>query len=576
MPKTVADQFVETLAAAGVKRAYGIVGDSLNGITDAIRRHGKIEWVHVRIEEVAAFAAGAEAQLTGELAVCAGSCGPGNLHLINGLFDCHRSRVPVLAIAAHIPSAEIGAGYFQETHPQDLFRECSHYCELISGANQMPRVLEIAIREAVGRRGVSVVVIPGDVALQPAADAPPPKAMGLMPTRPIVIPESSDLDRLAGLLNGDKRVTILCGSGCAGAHNELLALGERLKAPMVHALRGKEHVEWDNPYDVGMTGLIGFSSGYYAMVDCDVLLMLGTDFPYRQFYPHGSAVRIAQVDIRAENIGRRAPVDVGVVGDVRATLTALVPLLQQKSDGAHLAQAQQHYARARKALDDLAAPGRGVIHPQQIAKAISDHAAADAVFTCDVGLPTVWAARYLAMNGKRRLIGSFWHGSMANAMAQAMGAQAAFPGRQVVSLSGDGGFTMLMGDFLSLVQLELPVKVVVFNNSALGFIELEQKSTGFLPFGTEFKNPNFAAMAEAVGVRGIRLKDPGEVGDGIAAALAHDGPVLVDAVVNRTELAMPPAVTLEMAKGFTLYMVRAVMNGRGDELIDLARTNLWR
>jgi pyruvate dehydrogenase (quinone) len=458
MPKTVADQFVETLAAAGVKRAYGIVGDSLNGITDAIRRHGKIEWVHVRIEEVAAFAAGAEAQLTGELAVCAGSCGPGNLHLINGLFDCHRSRVPVLAIAAHIPSAEIGAGYFQETHPQDLFRECSHYCELISGANQMPRVLEIAIREAVGRRGVSVVVIPGDVALQPAADAPPPKAMGLMPTRPIVIPESSDLDRLAGLLNGDKRVTILCGSGCAGAHNELLALGERLKAPMVHALRGKEHVEWDNPYDVGMTGLIGFSSGYYAMVDCDVLLMLGTDFPYRQFYPHGSAVRIAQVDIRAENIGRRAPVDVGVVGDVRATLTALVPLLQQKSDGAHLAQAQQHYARARKALDDLAAPGRGVIHPQQIAKAISDHAAADAVFTCDVGLPTVWAARYLAMNGKRRLIGSFWHGSMANAMAQAMGAQAAFPGRQVVSLSGDGGFTMLMGDFLSLVQLELQLK----------------------------------------------------------------------------------------------------------------------
>jgi pyruvate dehydrogenase (quinone) len=576
MPKTVADQFVETLAAAGVQRIYGIVGDSLNGITDAVRRQSKIEWVHVRHEEVAAFAAGAEAHLTGELAVCAGSCGPGNLHLINGLFDCHRSRVPVLAIAAHIPSAEIGAGYFQETRPQDLFRECSHYCELIAGANQMPRVLEVAIREAVGRRGVSVVVIPGDVALQSAGDAPPPKAMGLLPTRPVVMPEKSDVDRLAALLNGDKRVTILCGSGCAGAHNELLALGERLKAPMVHALRGKEHVEWDNPYDVGMTGLIGFSSGYYAMVDCDVLLMLGTDFPYRQFYPQGGAVRIAQVDIRAENIGRRAPVDVGVVGDVRATLTALLPLLPQKSDGAHLAQAQQHYARARKALDDLAAPGRGVIHPQQIAKAISDHAAADAVFTCDVGLPTVWAARYLAMNGKRRLIGSFWHGSMANAMAQAMGAQAAFPGRQVVSLSGDGGFTMLMGDFLSLVQLELPVKVVVFNNGALGFIELEQKSTGFLPFGTDFKNPNFAAMAEVVGMRGIRLEDPGQVGDGIAAALAHDGPVLVDAVVNRTELAMPPAVTLEMAKGFTLYMVRAVMNGRGDELIDLARTNLWR
>jgi pyruvate dehydrogenase (quinone) len=576
MAITVADQFVETLAAAGVKRAYGIVGDSLNGITDAIRRNGKIEWVHVRHEEAGAFAAGAEAHLTGELAVCAGSCGPGNLHLINGLFDCHRSRVPVLAIAAHIPSAEIGSGYFQETHPQDLFRECSHYCELVAGANQMPRVLEVAIREAVGRRGVSVVVIPGDVALQPAADAPPPKAAGLLPPRPVVVPARSDLDRLAALLNSDGEVTILCGSGCAGAHDELLALGERLKAPMVHALRGKEHVEWDNPYDVGMTGLIGFSSGYYAMLDCDVLLMLGTDFPYRQFYPQGAGIRIAQIDIRAENIGRRAPVDLGVVGDVKATLAALLPLLEQKRDGTHLARAREHYVKARKALDDLAAPGRGLIHPQQVAKAISDHAAEDAVFTCDVGLPTVWAGRYLAMNGKRRLLGSLWHGSMANAMAQAIGAQTAFPGRQVISLSGDGGFTMLMGDFLSLVQLGLPVKVVVFNNGALGFIELEQKSTGFLPFGTEFKNPNFAAMGEAVGVRGIRLEDPGEVEAGIAAALAHDGPVLIDAVVNRTELAMPPSITVEMAKGFTLYMVKAVISGRADEVIDLARTNLWR
>jgi pyruvate dehydrogenase (quinone) len=578
MAKLVADQFVEILAAAGVKRIYGIVGDSLNGLTDAIRRHGKIEWVHVRHEEVAAFAAGAEAHLSGELAVCAGSCGPGNLHLINGLFDCHRSRVPVLAIAAQIPSPEIGSGYFQETHPQTLFEECSHYCELVSGANQMPRVLEVAIREAVGKRGVSVVVIPGDVALQAASDAPAPKTAGLLPPAPVVVPARSDLDRLAALLNGESRVTILCGSGCQGAHNELLALGERLKAPMVHALRGKEHVEWENPYDVGMTGLIGFSSGYYAMLDCDVLLMLGTDFPYRQFYPQGGGVRIAQVDLRAEHIGRRAPVDLGVVGDVRATLQALLPLLQQKADGTHLAQAQQHYAKTRKQLDDLAVgtPGKGLIHPQQVAKAVSDHASADAVFTCDVGLPTVWAARYLAMNGKRRLMGSFWHGSMANAMAQAIGAQAAFRGRQVISLSGDGGFTMLMGDFLSLAQLDLPVKVVVFNNGALGFIELEQKSTGFLEFGTDFKNPNFAAMAEAIGIRGIRLEDPADVEKGIAAALAHDGPVLIDAVVNRTELAMPPAITLEMAKGFTLYMVKAVMNGRADELVDLAKSNLWR
>jgi len=578
MARTVADQFAETLAVAGVKRIYGVVGDSLNGLTDSLRRQGKIAWVHVRNEEVGAFAAGAEAHLTGELAVCAGSCGPGNLHLINGLFDCQRSRVPVLGIAAQIPSPEIGAGYFQETHPQSLFKECSHYSELISSANQMPRTLEIAIREAVGKRGVSVVTIPGDVALQPAIDAPAPKVDGLLPPVPVVTPAGPDLDRLAALLNGEGRVTILCGSGCQGAHDELLALGERLKAPMVHALRGKEHVEWDNPYDVGMTGLIGFSSGYYAMLDCDVLLMLGTDFPYRQFYPSRPGVRIAQVDIRAENIGRRAPVDLGIVGHVRTTIAALLPLLNEKRDAAHLMQAREHYAQARKTLDDLAVgkPGKGLIHPQQVAKAISDHAAEDAVFTCDVGLPTVWAARYLAMNGKRRLLGSFWHGSMANAMAQAIGVQAAYPGRQVISLSGDGGFTMLMGDFLSLVQLGLPVKVVVFNNGALGFIELEQKSTGFLDFGTELKNPNFAAMAEAVGIRGIRLEDPADVDEGIAAAFAHDGPVLIDAVVNRTELAMPPAVTVEMAKGFSLYMVKAVMNGRIDEIIDLAKSNLWR
>jgi pyruvate dehydrogenase (quinone) len=363
MSKTVADQFVDTLTAAGVKRVYGIVGDSLNGLTDAIRRQGKIEWIHVRHEEVAAFAAGAEAHLTGELAVCAGSCGPGNLHLINGLFDCHRSRVPVLGIAAQIPSAEIGSGYFQETHPQTLFKECSHYCELVSGANQMPRTLEVAIRAAIGKRGVSVLVMPGDVALQ-AASAASAKVGGLLPPRPVATPSQDDLDRLAALLKGESRVTILCGSGCQGAHDELLALGERLKAPMVYALRGKEHVEWDNPYDVGMTGLIGFSSGYYAMRDCDVLLMLGTDFPYRQFYAEGSGVRIAQVDLRAENIGRRATVHLGVVGDIRATLAALLPLLDQKRDGSHLAQAQQHYAKARKALDELAGgtPGKRLIH----------------------------------------------------------------------------------------------------------------------------------------------------------------------------------------------------------------------
>jgi len=401
---------------------------------------------------------------------------------------------------------------------------------------------------------------------------------GLVLARPTITPTVESVTRLADLLNGASRVTLLCGSGCAGAHDEVVRLAATLRAPVVHAMRGKEHVEWDNPYDVGMTGLIGFSSGYYAMRECDALLMLGTDFPYRQFYPESGGARIAQVDLRPENIGRRAPVDLGIVGDVRATLTALLPLLKQKRDDTHLTEAQRHYAKARKELDHLAngSPGKNLIHPQQIAKAISDHAAADAIFTCDVGLPTVWGARYLAMNGRRRLLGSFWHGSMANAMPQAIGAQAAYPGRQVISLSGDGGFSMLMGDLLSLVQLKLPVKIVVFNNGTLGFVELEQKSTGFLDFGVDLQNPNFAAMAEAVGIRGIRLEDPGAVNDGIAAALAHDGPVLVDAVVNRAELAMPPSITVEMAKGFTLFMLKAVLSGRGDEVIDLAKTNLWR
>ncbi len=575
MSKTVADQMVETLSEAGVRRIYGLVGDSLNGFTDALRRHGGIKWLHLRHEEVAAFAAGADAHVTGELAVCAGSCGPGNLHLINGLFDCHRSRVPVVAIAAHIPSPEIGSGYFQETHPEQLFRECSSYCELVSTPEQMPRALQIAIRRAVAERCVCVLVIPGDVALRQAADAPAPKATGLLPGPPTVMPPENAVAQLAAVLNEAGRVTLLCGGGCEGAHAELLQVAGLLKAPIVHALRGKEHVEWDNPYDVGMTGLIGFSSGYYTMEACDTLLMLGTDFPYRQFYPKGA--RIAQVDLRPEAIGRRAPVELGLIGGVVPTLTMLLPQLKAKQDRSHLDASVRHYQEARRGLDELARgqPG-GTLHPQHVTRVLGELADQDAVFTCDVGLPTVWAARYLGMNGKRRLVGSFWHGSMANAMPQAIGAQAAYPGRQIISLSGDGGFTMLMGDLLSLVQLKLPVKVVVFNNGALGFIELEQKSSGFLDTGTELVNPNFAAMAEAIGIKGVRIDDPADVEGKLAEVLAHPGPVLVDAVVNRMELAMPPKVTGEMAKGFTLYMLKAVLNGRADEVVELARTNLRR
>jgi pyruvate dehydrogenase (quinone) len=571
---TVADLIIETLEQAGVERIYGVVGDSLNGLTESLRTRGTIQWVHVRHEEVAAFAASGEAQLTGKLAVCAGSCGPGNLHLINGLYDAQRSRTPVLAIAAHIPSQEIGGGYFQETHPQNLFRECSVYCELVSDPSQMPFVLENAIRAAVGERGVAVIAIPGDVALKAAPKRASTKTAGLLPSAPIVRPTDADIDALAALLNGFDRVTLFCGRGCAGAHAPLIELAEALKSPIVHALGGKEHVEHDNPYDVGLTGFIGFSSGYAAMHSCEVLLLLGTDFPYKQFIP--TDARIAQVDIRPGQLGRRAKLDIGVVGDIGETLRALLPKLRVKSNRRHLDDNLARYKSARKGLDDLAAgtPGRKPIHPQYLARLVSEAAAADAVFTFDVGTPTIWAARYLAMNGRRRLIGSLVHGSMANAMPQAIGIQAAQPGRQVISLSGDGGFTMLMGDLITLKQMKLPVKVVVFNNGVLGFVALEMKASGFIESGTDLENPDFAAMARAMGIHAVRVEDPGELPGALADILAHDGPALLDVVTAKQELSMPPTIELEQIKGFSLWMIRAVMSGRGDEVIDLARTNL--
>jgi pyruvate dehydrogenase (quinone) len=574
MVKTVAALIVDTLGQAGVKRIYGVVGDSLNGLTDALRQQDDIDWVHVRHEEVAAFAAAGESQVTGQLAVCAGSCGPGNLHLINGLFDAHRSRTPVLAIAAQIPTAEIGGGYFQETHPQNLFAECSHYCELVSDPAQLPFVLENAIRAAVGLRGVAVVVIPGDIALRPAPAREISSKQSLLPAAPMVRPAEAQVDAMAKLLADASKVTLFCGRGCAGAHSQVMALAEALKAPIVHALGGKEHVEYDNPYDVGMTGFIGYSSGYAAMHSCDVLVMLGTDFPYKQFLPIDC--KIVQVDIRPENLGRRARLEMGLVGDVGLTIDALLPKLAKKSDTAHLDGALANYQKSREGLDNLAkgTPGRPPIHPQYLTKLISEAAADDAVFTFDVGTPTIWAARYLTMNGKRRMIGSLVHGSMANAMAQAIGVQAAQPGRQVISLSGDGGFTMLMGDLITLKQENLPVKVVILNNGVLGFVAMEMKAGGFLETGVSLDNPDFAAMARAMGIHAVRVEDPGDLPDAVAEILAHDGPAVLDVVAATQELSMPPTIEIAQVKGFGLWMLRAVMSGRGDEVVDLAKTNL--
>jgi pyruvate dehydrogenase (quinone) len=573
MAMNVAELLVETLARRGVERVYGLSGDSLNGITDAIRAQTKIQWVHVRHEEAAAFAAGAEAHLTGKLAVCAGSCGPGNLHLINGLYDCHRSRVPVLALAAQIPSHEIGSNYFQETHPEHLFAQCSHYCELVSHPEQMPRVLEIAMQTAESRRGVSVVTIPGDIALQAAAASP---RLHFPPPKPAVRPSDEEIDALAKVLNETKKITILGGAGCAGAHAELIALAGKLNAPIVHSMRGKEFIEYDNPFDVGMTGLLGFSSGYHAMMNCDLLLMIGTDFPYQQFFPKDA--KVVQIDIRGEQLGRRTKVDYGYVGDTQTTLKSLLPTLKQNDYAVHLKESVEHYKKARKELDRLTTPsGNGeLIHPQYAVRILNELAAEDAIFSCDVGTPTIWAARYLAMNGKRRLLGSFNHGSMANALPQAIGAQASHPGRQVITMSGDGGLAMLLGDLLSLRQLKTPVKIVVFKNNSLAFVELEMKAAGILNFGTDLENPNFAKMAEALGLLGLTAETADQVRPMLAQALEHRGPALVEIPVSRQELSMPPSITVEQMKGFSLFALKAVLSGYGDEIVDLARVNLFR
>jgi pyruvate dehydrogenase (quinone) len=572
MSNAVADVMIATLKASGVRRVYGLPGDSLNGFTDALRRDGEIGWEHVRHEEAAAFAAAGEAAMTGELAVCAASCGPGNLHLINGLFDAAGSRLPVLAIAAHIPREEIGGSYFQETHPQGLFRECSVYCELVSGPEQMPRVLETAMRFAIERGGVAVVVIPGEIFLHDAADPKQPAV--IRPTRPVIHPSEEELLAAARVLNAAERVTILAGAGCQGAHEELIALAGALKAPVVHALRGKEFVEYDNPYDVGMTGLLGFESGYRAMEHCDALLMLGTDFPYRPFYPDDA--KVVQVDIRGEHIGRRVAVDVGLVGTVKDTVEALMPHLETASDTAHLERMQAHYRQTREKLDALASGegDAGPIHPQLTATTLDRLAADDAVFTADVGTPTLWAARYLRMNGRRRLLGSFNHGSMADALALAIGAQASNPERQVVSLSGDGGLAMLMGELLTLRQQHLPVKVVVLNNGALAFVELEMKADGFVNFGTDLDNPSFAEIARAVGLHGVRIEHAGELEDGLREGLAHDGASIIEVMTERQELSIPPRITGSQAKGFALWAARSVVSGRGDELLEVARKNL--
>jgi pyruvate dehydrogenase (quinone) len=572
MAHRLADELIRRLAEAGVERIYGVVGDSLNPVTDALRLNNKVKWIHVRNEEAGAFAAGAEAQLTGKLAACGGSCGPGNLHLINGLFDAHRSNAPVLAIASHIPSSEIGTGYFQETHPQNLFQECSHYCELISNPAQFERVLHIAMQSAMGKGGVGVIVLPGDLAGQeiPAEAA----SRSLVTHRPSIRPGEKDLARLADLINSAKRVALFCGIGCENAHDEVVALAEKVKSPVAHSYRGKPFVEYNNPYDVGMTGMIGFGMAYEAIHECDLLLLLGTDFPYDKFLP--TKTKIAQIDIRVERLGRRSKLDLGIWGDVRETLKALLPMLATKPDREYLdAVLRKHQEKLRKMNVYVDHVGKRLpMHPEPVAAALSEVAAPDAIFTADTGMCNVWSARYIKASKDRRIIGSFNHGSMANALPQAIGAQCAYPGRQVISMSGDGGFAMLMGDLLTLTQYDLPIKVLVFDNSALGMVKLEMETGGFPDYQTDLKNPNFAKLAEAVGMMGVRIENPTDLTSGLKKALQHPGPALIDVVTDPNALSIPSHADKSQAVGFALALGKMVLAGNLDEVVDTIKGNI--
>ena len=572
----VAEQIVAQLVDAGVHRIYGIVGDSLNPIVDAVRKtggsaKGGIDWIHVRHEEAAAFAASAEAQLTGKLAVCAGSCGPGNLHLINGLYDANRTGAPVLAIASHIPSVQIGSTYFQETHPDRVFEECSVYNELISSAAQSPRTVNSAIRHAVGLGGVAVITLPGDITDLKAVEHVPTYA----PARPATLtPNPADIDEAAALLNKADKVAIFAGAGVEGAHDEVIALADALKAPIGHSLRGKHFIQYDNPFDVGMTGLLGYGAAAEGMNDADVLILLGTDFPYDQFLPDTPTI---QVDTHAEKLGRRTDVGLAIHAQVKPFIEALLPHLRANRSDSFLKSKIKKHSEIMHA--PVGAYTRNVekmrpIHPEYAAHLLNETAAKDAIFTADTGMCNVWTARYIDPLGTRRLIGSLLHGSMANALPMALGAQVAYPDRQVVSVSGDGGISMLLGELITAKMYDLPVKVVVFNNSTLGMVKLEMLVNGLPDFQTDVPDTNYAEIARAIGFHAERVEDASRLEGAYREAFAAPGPALVEVITDPNALSLPPAITGGQVVGFATAMSKIVLNRGIAEAFSMATSNM--
>ncbi|MGZ3872732.1 MAG: thiamine pyrophosphate-dependent enzyme [Mucilaginibacter sp.] len=570
MAKNVADQLVEMLVNAGIKRIYAVTGDSLNNVNDAVRREGSIQWVHVRHEEAGAYAAGAEAQLNG-LACCAGSSGPGHVHLINGLYDANRSGAPVIAIASTVASFEFGTEYFQETNTIKLFDDCSLYNQIATTPKQLPRMLQAAIQTAVHQKGVSVIGLPGDLTAQDAEEIT--TAMQLFPSAAEVTPSGDDLKQLTGLIANHHKITIFCGIGAADAHDEVVELAKKINATVAYSFRAKMDIQYDNPNEIGMTGLLGLPAAFHSMHESDLLLLLGTDFPYTPFMP--TDCKIVQVEIKPERIGRRAKVDIGLHGSVKDTLKALLPLVAKKQDDSFLKAQLAVYAEVKQKMktyvDD--AGKKDLIHPEFVASTINELAAADAIFTVDTGMSCVWGSRYIDATGRRKMLGSFNHGSMANAMPQAIGAALACPGRQVIALCGDGGLSMLLGDLATITQYNLPIKIVVFNNRSLGMVKLEMEVAGLPDWQTDMYNPDFAQVAQAMGIKGFTVNDPDGVKQALQEAFMYKGPALLNIMTDPNALAMPPKVEFEQVKGMAVSMTKLILNGRMDEVLDTVKAN---
>ena len=570
MKKNVSDQLVEILVEAGIQRIYAVTGDSLNHVNAAVHRNGKIKWIHVRHEETAAFAAGAEAQLKG-LACCAGSCGPGHVHLINGLYDAHRSSASVLAIASTISTKEFGMDFFQETNTIRLFDDCSCYNQIAATPEQLPRMLQAALQHAVHKKGVAVLGLPGDITNLPAVAAE--TTTKLFRNRPVVRPSENELSQLAALINSHKKVTIYCGLGAAEAYSEIIQLAEKIKAPVAYSYKAKMAIQYDNPYEVGLTGLLGIPSAYHSMHECELLVLLGTDFPYTSFMPVEN--KIVQIDIKPETLGRRAKLEMGLCGDVKDTLQALMPMIEMKEDATFLKMQLKFYDEVKKKLliyvNDSGKPD--AIHPEFVVSVINELAAKDAIFTVDTGMSCVWAARYINGTGGRKMLGSFNHGTMANAMPQAIGAALACPGKQVIAFCGDGGLSMMMGDLMTIIQYKLPVKVIVFNNRTLGMVKLEMEVAGIPDLETEMMNPDFTKIAEAMGMPGITINDPGEVKSELEKAFLQEGPVLINIQTDPNALAMPPKLEFDQMKGMALYIGKMMLSGRMDEVFKIISSN---